>query len=270
MIHVVTWLQQRWEVCFALFAVATFFAGVAALRRVVLLQKHERAVVRLAGSKREDKVLGEGLHWLPRGAELLAFELRPSGAVARRAERVTVRSLDVRPRKLDVPPVALATRDAQHVLLDCSVSLRVTDPLLVVEQARRGHELLSLAERIVLHNAGVAASKLDAAKFIESVESNSLRDFLLNGLREVTTPLGFKVIAFSARVRVAAAASRRSVCLLSLARCYCSWYCVRVCVVIVSCCAQNCRRLTADELASAPKPPQQSIAVKSVVKRRNR
>ena len=159
-----------------------------ALRRVVLLQRYERAVLRLSDGSR--RLLEAGMHWLPRGAELVSFRERRSGAVARRNERETERALDVRPRVLDVPPVALATRDRRYVLLACSVRVSVTDPLAVVANAEKGEPVLALAERIVMHNVGVAASQLDAARFLAAVEGDKLREFLLEGLAEVTAPLG--------------------------------------------------------------------------------
>ena len=68
----------------------------------------------------------------------------------------------------------------------------------------------------MLHNVGVAASHLPAAQFIEAARNGGVRQLLLDGLPDVTLPLGFRVDAVT---------------------------------------VHECRELTADERRSMPPPP---------------
>ena len=88
------------------------------------------------------------MHWLPTNAKFVSIDMRVSGAVSRRKEKESVRTFSLRPRTLDLPPVALASLDRKYVLLSGSLVFRITDPVKVVEQSKQKRELYDLVEKV--------------------------------------------------------------------------------------------------------------------------
>jgi regulator of protease activity HflC (stomatin/prohibitin superfamily) len=146
-----------------------------------LLVVDEGFVAIIDSSSNQRRVLRNGWHLLFPGFRLVRLKVRASSAFD--SPIVETDRLDCRSRLYDLEPFVIGSNDNAQVYFEASLLYRVTDPLVLLTQKADLYELLRAVVRSNLIRAGAT---LSSQSLVQASYNGSLRQFLVEGLKEVT------------------------------------------------------------------------------------